>query len=61
MVEDSIMGKHLMRVDKGGKEIMNLHPISKLGKVGALISEVGGSKEQEMANYNLPSCGLAKI
>ena len=55
------MGKHLMRVDKGWKEIMNLYPISKLGKVGALILEVGGSKEQEMANYYLPSCGLVKI
>ena len=41
------MGKHLMRIDKGWKEIMNLYPISKLGKVGALILEVGGSKEQE--------------
>ena len=39
MVEDSRMGKHLMRVDKKWKEIMNLYPISKLGKVGALISE----------------------
>ena len=55
------MGKHLMRIDKGWKKIMNIYPISKLGKVGALISEVGGSKEQEMTNYNLPSCGLAKI
>ena len=50
-----------MRVDKGWKEIMNLYPISKLGKVGALILEVGGSKEQEMANYYLPSYGLVKI
>ena len=49
-----------MRVVKGWK-IMNLYPISKLGKVGALISEVDESKEQEMANYYLPSCSLAKI
>ena len=54
------MGKHLIRVVKGW-QIMNLYPISKLGKVGALISEVDESKEQEMANYNLPSYDLAKI
>ena len=61
MVEDSRVGKHLMRVDKGWKEIMNLYPISKLGKIGALILKVGGSKEQERENYNLLSYDLAKI
>ena len=45
------MGKHLMRVDKGWKEIMNLYPISKLGKVGALILVEARSKKGQITTY----------
>ena len=40
------MKRHLMRIDKGSKRIMNLTLFQYLEKASALKLEVGGSDEQ---------------
>ena len=45
------MEGHLMTVDKRSKRIMNLDPISKFGKAGALNVEIGRSDEQAKIGF----------
>ena len=44
---ENINGRHSMKVDKGWEKIMNLTQFQSLGKIDALISEVGESGKQE--------------
>ena len=43
---ENINGRHSMKVDKGWEKIMNLTQFQSLGKIDALISEVGESGKQ---------------